>query len=182
MTFHPEKKKNSTCPSCPSNLSRIFPVRKNPKNKSKKKSEKSPEPSPGAPGRRALLLLHFFGGLLGHLQVRLEAGFGDFLVDYDGLWYDVDIYICIIYILYYIHIIVYIVDFDISLIYNYIHIYIYDRMMIIPQRNHMEIMVLKLGEMGLLRNWFATSPRFLVFTSDFSTSAIYAITIISRWF
>jgi len=80
-----EKKKNSTCPSCPSNLSRIFPVRKNPKNKSKKKSEKSPEPSPGAPGRRALLLLHFFGGLLGHLQVRLEAGFGDFLVDYDGL-------------------------------------------------------------------------------------------------
>ena len=33
----------------------------------------------------------------------------------------------------------YIMDFDISFIYNYI--YIYCRIMIIPQRNHMEIMV-----------------------------------------
>ena len=73
-----EKKKkklhNSTCPSCPEP---IFPEFS--------QSEKSPVRQvlgiPGAPGRRALLLLHLLGGLLGHLQVRLEAGAGDFLVD-----------------------------------------------------------------------------------------------------
>jgi hypothetical protein len=74
------------------NLSRNSQSEKPPKKTKKKKRKMSSsqrQPSPGAPGRRALLLLHFFGGLLGHLQVRLEAGFGGsqwIMMDYDMIY------------------------------------------------------------------------------------------------
>ena len=95
MKFPSEKKKTAHVhhvhPIFPESFQK-FPVRKTPKKKRKKKRKMSSsqrQPSPGAPGRRALLLLHFFGGLLGHLQVRLEAGFGGsqwIMMDYDMIY------------------------------------------------------------------------------------------------
>ena len=94
MKFPSEKKKqHMSIMSIQSfqNLTRNSQSEKPPKKTKKKRkmSSSQRQPSPGAPGRRALLLLHFFGGLLGHLQVRLEAGFGGsqwIMMDYDMIY------------------------------------------------------------------------------------------------